>query len=75
MCGTPNGTCKEQRYVLSRFVLEPAEERYGRSWTRNSESLHQRQSRNQDQHSFQRPKAEAVKFLQPIMGIYAGEVQ
>ena len=25
--------------------------------------------------SFQRPKAEAVKFLQTIMGIYAGEVQ
>ncbi|HEU4501802.1 MAG TPA: class I fructose-bisphosphate aldolase [Nitrospira sp.] len=25
--------------------------------------------------SFQRPKAEAVKFLQTIMGIYAGEIQ
>lgn len=25
--------------------------------------------------SFQRPKAEAIKFLQTIMGIYAGEVQ
>jgi hypothetical protein len=75
MCGTPNGTCREQRYVSSQFVFEPAEERHGRSWTGNSESLHQRQSRNQDQQSFQRPKAEAVRFLQMIMGIYAGEVQ
>lgn len=25
--------------------------------------------------SFQRPKAEALKFLQTIMGIYAGEIQ
>ena len=25
--------------------------------------------------SFQRPKAEAVKFPQKVMGIYAGEVQ
>ena len=25
--------------------------------------------------SFQRPKAEAVKFLQTVMGIYAGEIQ
>ena len=31
--------------------------------------------RNQDQHSFQRPKAEAMKFLETIMAIYAGEVQ
>lgn len=45
------------------------------SCTRNSESLHQRESRNQDQHSFQRPKAEAMKFLETIMAIYAGEVQ
>jgi DhnA family fructose-bisphosphate aldolase class Ia len=26
-------------------------------------------------HSFQRPKAHAVKFLQTIMGIYAGEIR
>jgi fructose-bisphosphate aldolase, class I len=25
--------------------------------------------------SFQRPKAEAMKFLSTIMGIYAGEIQ
>jgi class I fructose-bisphosphate aldolase len=25
--------------------------------------------------SFQRPKAEAIKFLHTIMGIYAGEIQ
>jgi fructose-bisphosphate aldolase, class I len=25
--------------------------------------------------SFQRPKADAVKFLQTVMGIYAGEIQ
>jgi class I fructose-bisphosphate aldolase len=24
--------------------------------------------------SFQRPKAEAIKFLQTVMGIYAGEI-
>ena len=25
--------------------------------------------------SFQRPKADALKFLQTVMGIYAGEIQ